>query len=88
LVSDALSAVSDERYHLVVTNPPFHVGKPVDHEAAHAFIEHARYVLSPGGRLLLVANRFIRYDRFMRAQYGRVECLAETGRYHVLEGFR
>lgn len=86
--SDALSAVSEEEYDLVLTNPPFHAGKAVDYEVARAFIEHSRRVLRPGGRLMLVTNTFIRYDRLLKKQFERLECLAETGRYRVLAGTR
>ena len=83
--SDAFSAVSERRYNLIATNPPFHTGKAVDYEIAQAFIEHARHILEPGGQLILVANKFIRYDQLMRVVFGdHVGRLVETGRYHVL----
>ncbi len=85
-LSDAFSAVESKRYDLIASNPPFHAGKSVDYTAAHAFIEHARFILRPGGRLLLVANKFIRYDQLMRATFNTVECLVETNKYHVLQG--
>jgi 16S rRNA (guanine1207-N2)-methyltransferase len=85
LPSDALSAVANERYDLIVTNPPFHAGKAVDHDAALAFIAEARDLLTPRGRLLVVANAFIRYERAMQGRYGSVETLAEDRRYHLLQ---
>jgi 16S rRNA (guanine1207-N2)-methyltransferase len=86
-LSDAFSAVGNRRYDLIASNPPFHTGKSVDYAVAHAFIEHARATLKPGGRLLLVANKFIRYDQLMRTTFNTVECLVETNKYHVLRGF-
>ena len=86
-LSDAFSAVGNNRYDLIASNPPFHTGKSVDYAVAHAFIEHARSTLKPGGRLLLVANKFIRYDHLMRTTFDTVECLIETNKYHVLQGF-
>jgi 16S rRNA (guanine1207-N2)-methyltransferase len=86
-LSDAFSAVRNKRYDLIASNPPFHTGKSVDYAVAHAFIEHARSALKPGGRLLLVANKFIRYDHLMRTTFNTVECLIETNKYHVLQGF-
>jgi 16S rRNA (guanine1207-N2)-methyltransferase len=85
LPSDALDAVAGERYDLIVTNPPFHAGKAVDHDAALAFIAGARALLAPRGRLIVVANAFIRYERAMQELYGQVETLAENRRYHVLQ---
>jgi 16S rRNA G1207 methylase RsmC len=87
-LSDAFSAVGNKRYDLIASNPPFHAGKSVDYAVAHAFIEHARSALKPGGRLLLVANKFIRYDHLMRTTFNTVECLIETNKYHVLQGFQ
>ena len=84
LPSDATSAVDQNRYDLVVTNPPFHAGKAVDYDMAHAFIEQARSVLTPRGRFVLVANKFIRYDAFARNRFRHVDHIAENGRYQVL----
>jgi 16S rRNA (guanine1207-N2)-methyltransferase len=85
LPSDALGAVADARYDLIVTNPPFHAGKAIDHDAALAFIAGARDLLTPRGRLLVVANAFLRYERAMQGQFGTVETVAEDRRYHVLQ---
>jgi 16S rRNA (guanine1207-N2)-methyltransferase len=85
LPSDALTAVADERYDLIVTNPPFHTGRAVDYDAAGAFIAGARELLTPRGRLMLVANAFIRYERAMQETFGSVETVAENDRYHVLQ---
>lgn len=86
LPSDATSAVAGERYDLIVTNPPFHAGKGVSYDAAGAFIAGARELLTSRGRLLLVANAFIRYERAMRERYATVEIVAEDQRYHLLQG--
>lgn len=85
LPSDALSEVVGNRYDVIVTNPPFHAGKAVDYDVAQTIIRHAHGLLDPGGRLLVVANKFIRYDRLMGELFARVRVVAETGRFHVLE---
>jgi 16S rRNA (guanine1207-N2)-methyltransferase len=86
--SDVLSAVRESEYDLVVSNPPFHIGKAVDYEVAQAFIEDSWRVLRPGGRLTIVANRFLRYDKAMRSAFRHLDCIAETGRYWVLSAER
>lgn len=85
LASDALQAVIERRYDLVLTNPPFHAGKAVDYDVAHVFIEQARRVLGADGRLVLVANRFIRYERVIERFFARVRVLAQTRSFQVLE---
>jgi 16S rRNA (guanine1207-N2)-methyltransferase len=82
--SDVLSAVRGEHYHLIATNPPFHTGKPVDYQIAKAFIQQSWQALEKSGRFLLVANRFIPYDRLMEQIFNEVRCVAQTGQYHVL----
>jgi len=86
LGSDALAAVAEERYDLIVTNPPFHAGKQITYAAANTFIEHGHRLLSPGGAFVLVANRFIRYDQPMRDVFKRVDVLGETRAFRVLRG--
>lgn len=85
LPSDLLDAVIGSRYDLILSNPPFHTGKDVDYGIANTFITQSKSILNPGGRLVLVANRFIPYDRLMTESFGNVKRLTETGKYQVLE---
>ena len=82
--ADGLTWADDHSYDLLVSNPPFHSGKEVDFDIVESFIEQSRRVINPGGRLVLVANRFLRYDQKMRASLGNVEIIAQTNRFQVL----
>jgi len=88
--SDIYSDVGDAPYDLILSNPPFHAGQGVDVEAAEELIVGAWERLSPGGRLRLVANRFLPYDRAMQPVFGanRVSVVTQDRRYRVLEGRR
>jgi 16S rRNA (guanine1207-N2)-methyltransferase len=88
LPSDVLSAVIGRTYTLILTNPPFHAGKGVDYQIAAAFIRQSWAALEPGGRLLLVANRFIRYEKMMEGLFSRIEVAAQDNRYHVLAAMK
>jgi 16S rRNA (guanine1207-N2)-methyltransferase len=83
LAGDVVDAVRGERYDVVVTNPPFHVGDAADVTVAHAFIEGAGAVLRPGGRFYLVANRPLLYEPILRARFAAVERIAASNRYAV-----
>jgi 16S rRNA (guanine1207-N2)-methyltransferase len=82
--ADMLDFVPDYGYTHIITNPPFHAGIEVDTLAAQAFIAQAYRLLEPGGQLILVANRFLRYDRLMKTLFGNIAYPVETGKYHVL----
>lgn len=84
LASDVYSAVPDERYDLIVSNPPFHRGKAVDFTVADRLIDEAPRHLNPGGSLLLVANAFLAYGKRMERVFRQVETVAATRQYHVL----
>jgi len=71
-------------YDFVVMNPPFHRGKTTDVSLGQAFIAQAARALRPGGRLLLVANRQLPYERILREHFPRITPLAETGLYKVI----
>jgi len=85
---DGLSWARDHTYNMLVSNPPFHNGKEVDYSVAKVFIEQAHRVLINSGRLTLVANRFLRYDRQMQACFGNIETLAQTGQFHLLSSIK
>jgi 16S rRNA (guanine1207-N2)-methyltransferase len=82
--SDLMSSVSGKTYSCVLSNPPFHAGKEIDYQIAHALIASAFHILEPGGQLRLVANRFIRYNHLMSELFGNVSVVAQTPAYHVL----
>ena len=84
--SDALLSAAERRYDVVLSNPPFHAGQAKDTAVAEAFITQARSLLNPGGRLLLVANRFLPYERLLLPWYTRVTVVAQNQGYRVLLG--
>jgi 16S rRNA (guanine1207-N2)-methyltransferase len=88
LASDVLDAVAGQSYDLIVSNPPFHTGKGIDFQVAETFISHAHQLLRPKGRLIMVANRFIRYDRLMTTVFPQTSILAEDSKFHILSARR
>lgn len=85
---DLLDPVSNNEYDLILSNPPFHAGHQVDFQIAEALIAQSQLALSPGGMLIIVANRFIRYDNLIKAIFGNVTLMNESGKYHVLSGLK
>ncbi|HYW31668.1 MAG TPA: methyltransferase [Gemmatimonas sp.] len=84
LASDIASALGDERFDVVVCNPPFHVGKSTDLEVPAQFIRDAYRVLAPGGSVQIVANRTLPYERLVEGAFGHVRTLHDGPRFKVL----
>ncbi|MBC8090235.1 MAG: methyltransferase [Phycisphaerae bacterium] len=83
-ISDVASAVIDEHFDVVVSNPPFHVGKATNLELPLQFIHDAWHVLNAGGRLYLVANRTLPYESMIQERFGNVHCVHDGVRFKVL----
>lgn len=88
LLSDCASAVFDRAFDAVVTNPPFHQGVGTDYAVAKQFVIDAARVLKPGGKLWLVANRFLRYERELADRFAEVRVAYEDNRFRVLVGVK
>ncbi|HEY4688981.1 MAG TPA: methyltransferase [Anaerolineae bacterium] len=86
--SDCASAVADRHFDVVATNPPFHQGGGTDYLVARQFVRDADRVLRPGGRLFLVANRFLRYEREMSGLFSDARVIFEDGRFRVFEAVK
>ncbi|MEP6780453.1 MAG: methyltransferase [Gemmatimonadaceae bacterium] len=84
VVSDVALAVVDERFDVVVTNPPFHIGKATDLNIPLQFIRDAHEVLNAGGTLQLVANRTLPYEEMISHQFGNVRTVHDGVRFKVL----
>jgi len=86
--SDVADAVGEELFDVVVTNPPFHIGKTIDLTVPRAFIDAAYRHLAPAGRLYLVANRTLPYERLIEERFGEVRTAHDGRRFKVLGAVR
>jgi 16S rRNA (guanine1207-N2)-methyltransferase len=71
-------------FDFIVSNPAFHQEHNINTSMAESIIRNAPKFLSPKGKLIIVANRFLNYDQLMRLFFKSVVTLAETNKYHVL----
>lgn len=85
---DVTGPVRARRFDWVLSNPPFHEGVEVSLQVARRIVREAHDCLRPGGRLVIVANRFLPYPPEIEATFGAVETLADTERYTVWQGTR
>jgi 16S rRNA (guanine1207-N2)-methyltransferase len=73
-----------DRCDLVLVNPPFHSGVPVDLQPARRIFDAIEAALVPGGRALVVANRTLPWERELRP-IGTVRQIDDRNGYKVLE---
>lgn len=78
----------DRRYDFIVTNPPFHQGRAERVDVGREFVTAAAEALNPGGRLWLVANEHLPYEAELKARFGAVRNIAETGGYKIIEAVK
>ncbi|MDL2345812.1 class I SAM-dependent methyltransferase, partial [Deinococcus sp. MIMF12] len=83
LHSDVDAALEERTFDVVLTNPPFHVGRGVVLDVAREFIAAAARRLNPGGTLYAVANEPLPYEAAMGA-LGPVRELRREGGFKVL----
>jgi 16S rRNA (guanine1207-N2)-methyltransferase len=88
IASDLYADLGDAKYDLILSNPPFHSGHTVDTQAAEALIKGSWEHLTGSGRLRIVANRFLPYDKLIKATFGagNTRVIVDNGKYWVLEG--
>lgn len=84
LASDITAAVQGERFDSVISNPPFHIGKSTDLDLPAQFIAEAFDALVDGGRLQIVANRTLPYERLVSARFGNIRTVHDGPRFKVL----
>jgi 16S rRNA (guanine1207-N2)-methyltransferase len=72
----------------VVMNPPFHSGRAADPDLGRAFIAAAAAMLTPQGRLWLVANRHLPYEATLTQHFVEVTELTGDNRFKILQAAR
>lgn len=81
---DLLSEPVARQFDAVVMNPPFHAGRAADPAIGDGFIRAASAALKPGGRLWMVANRGLPYEKALQAGFAAVEEVAREDGFKVL----
>lgn len=84
--ADAAAWAPAAPYDTVVTNPPFHDGRAADPSLGQAFIAAAARMLTPSGKLFLVANRHLPYESALFTAFRRVDVLAQADGFKVCVG--
>lgn len=87
LHSDVDSELGERTFDIVLTNPPFHVGRGVVLDVAQEFIAAAQRRLNPGGTLYLVANDPLPYEKSMQ-DIGEVQELRRESGFKILKADR
>ncbi len=82
VASDVFSHI-DEKFNIILSNPPFHDGIDTAYRAVETLIRQARQHLTAGGELRIVANAFLPYPNLLDEHFGTHQVLAKTGKFKV-----
>ncbi|QLB21180.1 16S rRNA (guanine(1207)-N(2))-methyltransferase [Vespertiliibacter pulmonis] len=82
LASDVFSHIN-EKFDLIVSNPPFHDGIETTYQAVETLISQAKQHLNKGGELRLVANSFLPYAELLDRAFGSHQILAKSTKFKV-----
>jgi len=78
-----VDSLQGERFDLIITNPPFHQGTNTDYDVTEQLIAQAPALLNRGGKLLMVANRFLKYPDRIQQAFGRCTTLAQDNKFSI-----
>ncbi len=83
--ADITHLQTDERYDMILCNPPFHTGRQADPDLGRAFIAAAARNLKSGGRFIMVANRHLPYEDSLKMHFATGRLLGELDGYKLYE---
>ena len=82
LASDVFSEIN-QKFDLILSNPPFHDGRDTAYQAVTTLIEQAKWKLKSGGELRIVANSHLPYPELLNRHFGNYQILAQTNKFKV-----
>jgi len=84
VASDCGEQICGLSFDAVVTNPPFHLSHKAELSMVHQLIRDSASLLQTNGRLILVANRTLPYEKIIERVFGRIRTMHKDSRYKVL----
>jgi len=83
MASDGLSEV-EHCYDTVVSNPPMHTSVKTENRLSSRLLATVHEHIKPGGRLVLVANRHLPYERWLSQNFRQLEELTANSNFKVI----
>lgn len=80
---DLATETAPATYDVIVCNPPFHASRAADPMLGQSVIASAAKALRPAGRLYMVANRGLPYERTLADNFASVALLADNNKFRV-----
>lgn len=80
--TDVYSRV-EERFDVIVSNPPFHSGLETHYDSTEQLLAQAPQYLTHKGQLFIVANSFLRYPPIIEAGFGHCNIEAKTNKFTI-----
>ncbi|AWB66735.1 16S rRNA methyltransferase [Saccharobesus litoralis] len=82
ITSNGLMKISS-KFDWIFTNPPFHTGVKIDYDITVAFFRDCKAKLKPNGKLVVVANSFLKYPPLLQTHFQRVDVIAQNNKFKL-----
>ncbi len=82
--ADGLRDYQGPPFQIILCNPPFHQEHQLADTVAWELFKGARAHLAPGGDLVVVGNRHLKYHLKLKRLFPEVECLSRDPKFVVL----
>lgn len=83
-VNNGAKAIKDQRFDVVVTNPPFHQGRGISLNITDQFIRDGSRILVKDGQMYVVCNVFLSYEKTMKRIFGNAKIIASNKSFKVI----